>query len=413
METIQDIINEQNAAAAESIKNQPEAQKTVIEEQKPIAEEKPVVEAKPVIEEQKPIVEEKKEEVKDTFFETLKERYGKEFKSDDEIKSVFEKADSFKEYDEYKTNKSSFDIERQEFEERKKEYEVEKAEIIKLTRPENLFGSEEAYKRFEIIKKQVSEGKNLQAVEIILNTDDKELSSLESVALSIMYNSKYDYIDASAAALMDVGVSFEDKPTEKDIEEAFDNLTYQQKIQLDRKAVESLKTIKDVKNTEVDAKDYWKDFEQRTANEKQKENERRENLTNQWKPEIDSIRQGVETVKKLVEFEDGSKEEFTFSVDKQLLDKVSDIVNEYVVKNNIEKTPENIKKVSDEFLNGYMSKNWEKFFDKSIRDLRSKMLEQNLKDTENPTPFNGAKNPAGKMSNEEIASLQMKQFNLI
>lgn len=418
---LQEIVKEQNAAAAESAEGKTEVVGQQVTEG---STEQKTQEGQAQPHEQKPettvhegtqqttsqSTEVIQTEEKDTFIDTINKEFNRSFNNRDEITSIF---DSINKYDEFQSNIKNFEAEKQAFENQKQEIEKEREEMMKFSRPEHIFGSQENYRNYLIARKYEAEDKDVDAVKAMISDDVSSLNSLEKVALVNMFNNKMDYNDAAAAALISVGADIENQMSDDELSTIYKELPYQQKIKLEQQASEAMKTIKEVRGTEVDDKDYWKNFEERQEQYKKEKQEREGSLKEAWKPEVDVIRKGIEKYVHVQEYEDGQKDTFEYTVDKETMDRLEDIVLKTVLKNDLEKNPENIEKVKQAFVDKYMAENWIKFYSASLRQLRSDMIKKQIQETENPTEFGNKVRTDGKKTPEEIAASQERAFGLI
>lgn len=420
---IQEIINEQNAAAAENNKGKeneggqgkpvtPEGQQVntgevKTEKQTETTTEKQL-EAQPQGQTEKQ-PDETGEEQKDTFIDNLNKEFKQSFTNREEISNVF---DNIGKYEEFKNSLKTLESDKKAFEEQKAAIEKERDEMMKFSRPEHIFGSQEKYRNYLVAQKYESEDKDVQAAMAIMNADPKEMNSLEQVALVKMFNNKDSYNDAAAAALISVDAEIDKEMSDDELSDIYKNLTYPQKLKLNEMATDAMKTFKEVKETQVDDKDYWKNYEERQEQYKKEKHEREDSLKEAWKPEIGNIRQGVEKYVHEQEYEDGEKDTFEYSLDKETMDKIEDIVLDTVIKNDLEKTPENIEKLKTSLIKEYMADNWIKFFSSSLRQLRSDMIKKHIQETDNPTDFSSKANAGGKKTPEEIAASQERAFGL-
>lgn len=395
MNELDDIVAVQNQAAAaynkeKGIEVTPEIKQ---ETATPGQEEKPKEEIKESV----------KEEIKEeSFFEKLNSKYNKSFKSDDEINDVFNKAEKYT---------SNF----QTYEAQQKEYEEELSRLRELTDPIKQWGSKENYKNFKISQKYINEGKDAGVVNLLLSKDFEKLNKEDYVTLDYMFNDpSLEDDEASLLVLENIGCPLNGNPTQEEITEAFKNLDTLQKAKLKTIAEQSKNKLKALKEVDIpDAEDYFKKAEDRLNSNKEKKLARENTLKEAWRNEYDNLRMATEVIEITEKLEDGTEDVYKFSVDKETLAKLPKIAEEYILKNDLDYTKENIDKVKNAFLEAYEKDNRRKIFASGRKDVRMKLTEKFLKERENPTPFSTTQNNTGGLTREEIVQSQKRAIDML
>jgi len=400
---VSDIIKTQNEAVAAEQQATQATQVTQGEEK--VAEQKAeekieVKETIPAQEIEK--AEEKQEEQKDTFIEEINKRFSRSYKNADEITEALKKADSTGNYD--------------ELAKKIKDYEEAANKMKDFLKPEKRYGTQEKYELIKRTEKLIAEGKDPDIVHIALTADMKKVNDLEAITLDLQLSDpSYDEIQAAVLALSKINIEMDGDPTEKEIDEVYKNLTMTQRVKLKDLAAPSRKNIEAIRNTEFtrdEPEDYFKNLEEQDKQNLEKKQEREKVLKEGWKLEYEKIRLASEKIK-IPETVDGKEEIFEFSVDKETLTRLPEIIEKSILQSNLDPTPENIELAKKTFIDEYMKQNWAKAWSAGRKELRSKLTAEFIEKTQNPQGFSTKVNTGGQLSEADIAASQLQTVNNI
>lgn len=347
----------------ETTETKPEASDTKPEEQKPVE----TTETKP--------------EVPEWQFDIngFGKWVGKEFKDENEIKTVFEKADKLTGLEQELTSKS--------------EYLTKLESIVKdlndQTDPIKMYGSEEAYKNL-LIEKKISEGRDKGVVQKVITTDWSKSNDIDAAVTQVQFESptvanKPDAI--KKAIYEEIGVDINDPEFNIDNVE----LSPSQQVKLARMGSTARLTLNGLKTVDIpDRKDIFKEFQEK----EDQLHQRTETLSQQWG---DVGSREAENFTK-VEFNDKDengeeKVDFTFQVPKEFKDRIPELIKQTALKKNLDYSEESLKQIRGELRETFETVYRDQIRKAYVNEKLAKQAEAHYADVHNLKPINEREAP--------------------
>lgn len=358
-------------------------------------------------------VEEKKEEKVEEktfdFYGELKNKTGREFKSDEEISKFFEEYDEFG--NELKT--------RREKDAYHQELETNFKDIVERFNPVKEHGSVEAWQKYQIAK-QIGKNKNKFVVNEVVNKDLDKIDNLTMAAYNAMYSAPTISVnDAKRSVLSKAGVNI--KQWEEENDKPFDvnnpDVTAEQKVEIEILASEARDRFETLKSN-VKLEEFPDVLEaiEKKAKERQESMQKIEAGWGDVAKEIVNNPPKIQFMAK----DDKGKEIVDFEVDyskfgNKFTQQVADLIRQDAISRGVEPTKENIESQTELFKMYSVYKNVEKiakaYAEEKLAEQKSKTddkIHNSQELNKQEAPPTGEKTPTDKL-NEEARQMLIKQ----
>lgn len=341
---------------------------------------------------QDPVAEEVKTENKPTEesvfdISSLNSRFSRSFESEDDLKSIFEKADKYAELeDKYSETENNY----KSTQEKLSEYE-------KYLDPKSMYSNEHLYRLDQILKKY-PDLDPVTAAEID-NFDLNTANPIDLVSKGLQLDTPGIKVsDAVAKQVLadELKVEVEDlndlNALQNDNQVAYFKLmskanSYKQKFS-------EMKTVEDAKPFDIEA------IKQEKAVQLQQQ---QDELKSKWKPILNKEFSDLKEIK--------IDDEYSFKVDESYAKDMLSKVLDDLVENGVRPTEANVKAQYSKIENDYFNRNREKIMSDYRSHIETKFKEQEQKDLHNPQPTNTTEAPPRSSVDSMLAASQEAATN--
>lgn len=320
----------------------------------------------------------------------LNERFGTEFKSEDDIKALI----------------SSLTDNQELISKRDYYKELEETLQAVVDQASQMYGSKEGFAaRYKI--EHLSQGKDAGVVSRIVTSDIDKLSELEALALRLQYLSPSlaDKPDKVVKGLLkEYGVDIDDPDFNPDNIEISDP---QQLVRLAQHGADAKSYLKNlVDGVQVpEIKDFKSEVQAKVA-EKQKalaeQEAARQKLADQWTGKVKDITDQLKTIEFKRKDKDGNETvKFTYDVPQDFVKSLIPYLSKYAVDNGYDLTQENVAKVQSELVQFVKEEHIDELMDAYASHVSSKIKDEVDNKVHNNKPINQTEAPADHVKSYE------------